>query len=266
LRSAVGEAMCPRIGTVTAAPAAAVQPVTAVDLAALFVAKLFIIGLLTTSPASAQSRPNNNLSELGRLIRLTSDADRQSDFKTAVASAEACVALRESMPSGYYGYCENYLGKALLRGNGVARDARRGFALIKKAAEAYPDADWALDLAEAYLNGDGVPPDPVEAAVIAWRVQHGASSVYNSYWGMCLNCDELWRHAAVLDERLNSELAPNQKQQARGIAAERFPEIAKQVRRQDTQQDTQMFFIATALFALIASAIWWRRRRRTLEA
>src|SRR5262249_39515070 len=158
------------------------------------------------------------------LIRLTSDADRRGDLKTAIASAEACVALRESMPfRAAYGYCENYLGKALLQGNGIAHYARRGLALIKKIAEASPHGDWALDLAEGYLDGNGTPRDAVEAAVITWRVQHGAHSLYSPYWGMCMNCDELWRKEAALDDRLNRELTPNEKQQASAIAAERFP-------------------------------------------
>ena len=48
------------------------------------------------------------------------------------------------------------------------------------------DSDAALSLAEAYLDGVGTSRDPIEAAVILWRVQHGAWSIYNDYWGMCI--------------------------------------------------------------------------------
>jgi hypothetical protein len=227
-----------------------------------FLYSLSVVGLLTAQPVNAQSSPNNSPSELGRLIRLTSDADRRGDFKTAIASAEACVALRESMPSGAaYGYCENYLGKALLQGKVAAGDARRGFTLIKNVTAADPDGSWALDLAEAYLDGKGVARDPVEAAVITWRVEHGAFSIYSPYWGMCTECSELYRNEAALDKRLNSELTSDQKQQAISAAAERYPEIARTVKR----RNTQMTSIATVSFALIASAIWWRRRRRTVR-
>ena len=108
------------------------------------------------------------------------EADSKGDFERAAHAAEQCLAVVAN------DYCKLYLSSSLRTGRGVPRDEERAFAILQNLVATDRDSDAALSLAEAYLDGVGTSRDPIEAAVILWRVQHGAWSIYNDYWGMCI--------------------------------------------------------------------------------
>ena len=190
------------------------------------------------------------------------EADGRGDFSHAVQAAEDCLAFlgrtTQTDPSktrnGYY--ATYYLASALRKGKGVPIDELRAFDLLKSLADVDLDGDAALDLAEMYLNGNGTTRDPVEAAVLVWRVAHGAWSFYSPYWGMCNNCDDLWKHRETLEHRLDRELTRGEREQARMREIDKFPDILARANHRDRQVS-----IATAcvIFTIVA-AIWWRTR------
>jgi hypothetical protein len=218
-----------------------------------------IVGAFDSSCARAQSSGRKWLASTRH-----SEADRRGDFSGAVQSAEGCLAVLAAGPteagkglSEYF--CKYYLGSALRKGRGVPRDEQRAFDLLDTLAGADPDGDAALDVAEMYLSGEGISRDPIEAAVIVWRVRHGAWSFYSPYWGMCNNCEGLWAHEKAFQQRLDRELTSDEKQQAEALGTIRFPEVAARVRNRDRQ-----VAIGTAfLIALIGGTVWLCRRFST---
>jgi hypothetical protein len=217
-----------------------------------------IVGAFDTSCARAQSS-EKRWQEVARFNQAISEADRRGDFSGAVQSAEGCLAVLAAGPteagkglSEYF--CKYYLGSALRKGRGVPRDEQRAFDLLDTLAGADPDGDAALDVAEMYLSGEGISRDPIEAAVIVWRVRHGAWSFYSPYWGMCNNCEGLWAHEKAFQQRLDRELTSDE-----ALGTIRFPEVAARVRNRDRQ-----VAIGTAfLIALIGGTVWLCRRFST---
>jgi TPR repeat protein len=206
-----------------------------------------------------------DLKEVSALQTAIHQADRRGDFEGAVRDAEECVTItkdtaagpEEASASPYY--CVYYLGSALRKGRGVPRDEGRAFGLLKALAASDPDGDAALDLAEDYLDGAGTPRNSIEAAVIFWRVEHGAWSFYSDYWGMCTaGCESLYSHEKVVEERLARELSFAEKQQSELIAADRFPDIAARAKRRDGQVEATVAVVA----ALTGGLLWWRTRSR----
>jgi hypothetical protein len=212
---------------------------------------------LDISCAQAQSS-EQRWQEVTRFHQAISEADRRGDFSAAVQSAEVCLALAAVPTEAGKGlsdhFCKYYLGSALRKGRGVARDEQRAFLILNTLATA--DESAALDVAEMYLDGEGTSRDPIDAAVILWQVKHGAWSFYSPYWGMCNNCEGLWAREKTLQQRLNRELTSDEKQQAETLETIRFPEIAARVR----SRDTQIMIGVASLIALIGGVVWWRRR------
>jgi hypothetical protein len=227
-------------------------------------------GAIVTTAAlqigAARAEPTaNDWKEVSALRTAIYQADRRGDFEGAVRDAEECVtitkgtAARPNDASGSPYYCVYYLSSALRKGRGVPRDEGRAFGLLKALAASDPDGDAALDLAEDYLDGDGTPRNPIEAAVIFWRVEHGTWSIYSDYWGMCTaGCESLYSHEKVVKERLARELSSAEKQQSKLMAADRYPDIAARAKRRDGQVDATVAVVAT----LTGGLLWWRTRSR----
>lgn len=206
----------------------------------------------------APSRPQ----DVTRFHSAIHQADQRRDFGGAVRSAEECLDFVETIHARTgqrpgFGYCAYYLSSALRSGRGTSRDAVRAFQLLAAVA-ATDDGKAALDLAEMYLNGEGTPRNAVEAAVLVWRVEHGAASIYSDYWGMCDVCEDNSAQERSLDRRLAHELTLNEQREAAAIERSRFADIVERVKQRDTQIET-----ATAsLFAAIAALFWLRRRSK----
>ena len=102
-----------------------------------------------------------------------SQSDLRGDFESAVPVAGACLTVS----GGTTGTPNNWLVNpscALGEVDGNSRDQARALEIEKVFAGHDADDDAALDLAEDYLDGVDVRRDPVEAAVLVWRVEHGA--------------------------------------------------------------------------------------------
>ena len=156
---------------------------------------------------------------------------------------------------------------ALRDGKGIPRDETRAFALAKYLAASDADGDAALDLAQGYLDGKATPRDPVEAAVILWRVEHGLWSFYSRYWGLCDDCTALWAHMKTLDARIAREISPEQRHKAILIALNRFPAIAARVKQRDGQVTALLGLGLLAAASLAAGLIrWWMRSRSPVHS
>lgn len=193
-------------------------------------------------------------------------ADQRGDFAVAVHTAEECIAITKgsATPVGDEAgnpFCIQYLSDALRDGRGIRRDEARAFALVKYLAARDADGDAALDLAQGYLDGKATPRDPVEAAVILWRVEHGLWSFYSRYWGLCDDCGRLWAHMKALDARIAQEVTPEERQRAASIAADRFPGIVARVKRRDSQV-TALFGVALFVAASLVGLTLRRLRSR----
>jgi hypothetical protein len=218
-------------------------------------------GISGVSSQEAPSRPQ----DVTRFHSAIFQANQRGDFDNAVRSAEDCLAFEEAIQSrtgqrpGGGSYCAYYLSSALRSGKGAPRDVTRAFHLLITFGAADSDGAPALNLAEMYLDGEGTARDPVEAAILVWRVEHGSWSKYSPYWGMCTVCEDYSAQERSLDERLARDLSVDELQQAAVIERIRFPMIVEQVKRRDAEIET-----ATAsLFAAIAglAGILWMRRR-----
>ncbi len=193
-------------------------------------------------------------------------ADQSGDFAAAVHTAQECIAISKGIApdDDQTGnpFCVHYLSDALRDGKGIPRDEARAFALAKYLAASDADGDAALDLAQGYLDGKATPRDPVEAAVILWRVEHGLWSFYSRYWGLCDDCTALWAHMKALDERIAREMSPEQRHKAISIALNRFPAIAARVKQRDGQVTALLALGLLAAGSLAAGLIWWWMRSR----
>lgn len=206
--------------------------------------------------------------EVQALSQTIHAADLQGDFDHAARAAEQCVAITAStkpsiggVPTNYY--CKIYLSSALRSGRGLPRDEGRAFAVLKDLVATDQDGGVALSLAEAYLDGAGTPRDPIEAAAILWRVQHGAWSIYSDYWGMCKDCADLWRNEKTFSERIDRELTKEEKARANAVAALRFPDIVARVKHRDRQIAAAIATPITMLGGLLWLRQWRARRRRS---
>jgi hypothetical protein len=188
--------------------------------------------------------------------------DQRGDYQAAVAAAQKCWSLIESgIVPGFEAACSDYYGRALETGKGVDRDDAQAFEVFQRLQQLYPDRESA-NLAEFYLDGIGVAPDPVEAAVLLWRSEHG----YDSYWTMsllnvliCDGCDEmpvLEAQEAPLDARLDKELTGDQWNEAYSLEAERYPQIEHAVFIRKIEID---IFEAVPWVLIICYVIWRRR-------
>lgn len=192
--------------------------------------------------------------------------DKRGDFERAVSAAEQCIA--KSVAYGAHApdfYCNHYLSSALKTGRGITRDQERAFELLKGLVASDPNGDAALDLVEDYLDGAGTSRNPVEAAVVFWRVEHGTWSSYGDYWGMCKNCEDFYSRKKVVEERLARELTPTEKYRSEVIAEDRFPDIAARAKRRDRKIEavvTVLAALAGSLLALAGSLLYWRGRNR----
>ncbi len=199
-------------------------------------------------------------------------ADQRGDFATAVQAAEKCIAITKGTTTAVSDQAANptcvyYLSKALRDGRGIPRDETRAFALVKDLAARDADGNAALDLAQGYLDGKAIPRNPVEAAVILWRVEHGLWSFYSKYWGMCDDCEDLWAHMKALDARISREMTPEERHRATLIAVDRFPAVAARVKLRD-QQVTALLVLAVLTAASLTGGLisWWMRSRRSVHS
>jgi len=197
-------------------------------------------------------------------------ADHSGDFAAAVQTAQECIAISKGTDpvddQAGNPFCVHYLSDALRDGRGIPRDEARAFALAKYLAASDADGDAALDLAQGYLDGKATPRDPVEAAVILWRVEHGLWSFYSRFWGLCDDCTALWAHMKALDARIAREMSPEQRHKAISIALNRFPAIAARVKQRD-EQVTALLGLGSLVAASLAGGLirWWMRSRSSVH-
>jgi hypothetical protein len=223
-----------------------------------------IIGAATAISAALQigaTRAEPVAADWKKILELRTailQSDNQGDFERAVRYAEECVTITKGTAVGSSYYCIYYLSSALRRGRGVPRDEERAFGPLNALVALNPNDDAALDLAQDYLDGAGTLRNPIEAAVVFWRVEHGAWSFYSDYWGMCNNCESLHAHAKVVGERIARELTAAEKQQSAVIAAGRFPDVTDRAKRRDRQIEAILAVVAT----LIGSLLWYNRFRK----
>lgn len=227
--------------------------------------------IITVSAASADSM----VVDRGKIAGFQTaiyQADHSGDFAAAVHTAQECIAISKGTAASIDGeagnpFCVHYLSDALRDGRGIPRDEARAFALAKYLAASDADGDAALDLAQGYLDGKATPRDPVEAAVILWRVEHGLWSFYSRYWGLCDDCTELWAHMKALDARIAREMSPEQRHKAILIALDRFPAIAARVKQRDAQVTALLGLGLLAAASLAGSLIrWWMRSRSSVQS
>jgi len=176
-------------------------------------ALLFLIAAFTACSGAAQQE-----------IR---EAELRGDYEAAVAAAQQCIARYETTGEELLRgqFCLFYYATALKIGRGVARDKRQACLIFKGLAAVKPDGKASLELAECYLDGTGVPRDPVEAAVIVWKVQNGPFSSY------CTECGDLFEHARALHLRLKRELSSEERTKADRTKESRYPDIVAGERR-----------------------------------
>jgi hypothetical protein len=222
--------------------------------------------IITVSAASADTMVVDR-GKISGLQTAIYQADHSGDFAAAVHTAQECIAISKGTAAsvddeGGNPFCVHYLSDALRDGRGVPRDEVRAFALAKYLAASDADGDAALDLAQGYLDGKATPRDPIEAAVILWRVEHGLWSFYSRFWGLCDDCADLRAHMKVLDARIAREMSPEEKHRAVLIALNRFPAIAERVKQRDGQVTALLGLGLLAALSLAGSLIWWWTRSR----
>jgi hypothetical protein len=211
------------------------------------------IGAASAEPAKA------GLKDILALKMAVYQSDRRGDFDRAVGAAEQCIAKSVAYGANAPNfYCIHYLSSALKTGRGITRDQERAFELLKGLVALDPNDDAALDLVEDYLDGAGTSRNPIEAAVVFWRVEHGAWSSYSDYLGMCKNCEDFHAHEKAVEARLARELTPTEKYRSEIVAEDRFPDIAAHAKQRDRKIETTV----TVLAALAGSLLYWRRRNR----
>ena len=135
--------------------------------------------------------------------------------------------------------------------------ARLGPRRLAEQLKAFVDAlDLGLGLAEMHLDGRGTPRNAIEAAVLVWRVAHGAWSIYDPQWGLCKVCEDTSAQESALDQRLTRELTSDQRREAAAIIVARFPDIVGHVRN----RNAQLLVAGALLFAFVAGALLLRVR------
>ncbi len=159
---------------------------------------LALLLITIAAPANAQnSKPMTNaqftalLNQTDDLVRHIMKYDQDGDYYDAAKMAQKCAEIAEQLPLNVEISCEAEYAQDLETGKGVSVDKANAFEIFKNFYVRNPP--WNLPrLAELYLDGVGTKPDPVEAAVLNWRTEHGEASFWGPGWGMsaCFKDDD----------------------------------------------------------------------------
>lgn len=194
-----------------------------------------------------------NSNAIGNYLKAMNAADQMGNYQAAVSAAQDCSKLNAMTIQKVQ--CEEYYGNALLTGVGISKDEHAGFQVFREIANGSPESSDALKLAQLYLDGVGGPSNPVEAAVVVWRAEHGVGSAYGAAFGECDGdgCEALWAAEPGIDSQLKSELTDQQWREADELERERYPEIESVV----THRDNETKLVHGAIWTILLALLIW---------